>query len=276
MGKASYYIGILLLILSVSFVIYQYKKDNNNESAIAKITNADRTNDKQKSNLLSNRDIDLIKIDGFEHENMSKLGQLREQFTISLHMAYIGIHSLSNQTEAKIRSAEDIDETYRRVIIELQNARKTLDMNTVMSEKLESLITTARESNVQNQETIDYLYDEINNIDVLYNHSIENLDKAESSENTNNEDVFNKAWIDSMINRIGSPNPYRYATQDDFDYYTAKYIRDYLKVNMKQDKEIVIVKMEKARNIAEQLMDAAPEDKKELSNSLKEALKQLK
>lgn len=279
MRKGSYYIGIIFLIFSISFVIHQYKKESDNESAIAKVANLENTNNlnhEEKLNLLSNRDMDLIQIDGFEHENMSRIGQLREQFTLSLHMAYIGIHSLSKLDDNKKRTFKNNEETYNRVITELENALKTLNSNTEMSNKLEQLITKASTSKVENTEIIDELYKEIHYIDNLYNKSLPSIDKSETNQSVENEKLSTEVWLNSMIDRVGSHNPYAYATQDDFDYYTAKYIRDYLKTNMYDGKENMIVKVEKSRNIAEQLMKASPEERKQLTNMLKDSLKLLK
>src|SRR5699024_12645243 len=91
MSRCIYYIGILLVILSVGVVIYQLKKDPNDEAGAktVEVSNNKISDEKKNTNLLKNRDLDIIQMKGFEHENDSKKGQLREQYEISLNMTYI-------------------------------------------------------------------------------------------------------------------------------------------------------------------------------------------
>ena len=279
MGRGIYYIGVFLVIMSVGLVIYQLKKDPNDEAGAktVELSNSTVDEDKKNTNLLTNRDLDIIQMKGFEHENTSKKGQLREQFTISLHMAYIGVQSLNiknpDSNETKEQVIEQNEETLNHVLKELQNAKDALDEDTIVHGKLTEIINKAKDINLENKDALKQYQEAVYSIDKHFKDTIDD----KSHQNPSHTKLPNeKKWLDNMIDRIGSKNPYKFATQDDFDYYTAKYIRDYLLENIKTDNEQRMVKIEKARNLADQLMDVEEANKVEIEKELKKSLKQLK
>lgn len=279
MGRGIYYIGIFLVILSVGVVIYQLKKDPNDEAGAktVEVSNNTISDEKKTTNLLTNRDLDIIQMKGFEHENDSKKGQLREQFAISLHMAYIGVQSLNikstNSNETREHVIEQNEETLNHVLKELRNAQEALNEDTIIYDKLVKIIDNAKDINIENKDALEKYQDAVFSIDKHFKDTIDDKNHEKSGlEKQPNE----KKWLENMINRIGSQNPYKYATQEDFDYYTAKYIRDYLIENINTGNEQKIVKIEKARNLADQLMSAEGNNKDEIEKELKKSLKQLK
>src|SRR5699024_1709687 len=175
MGRGIYYIGVFLVIMSVGLVIYQLKKDSNDEAGAKTVELINSTvdedkkkkveikkktvdEDKKNTKLIKNRDLDIIQMKGFEHENTSKKGQLREQFTISLHMAYIGVQSLNiknpDSNETKEQVIEQNEETLNHVLKELQNAKDALDEDTIVHGKLTEIIDKAKDINLENKDAL--------------------------------------------------------------------------------------------------------------------------
>src|SRR5699024_12702016 len=97
-----------------NFVLKKEPNDKAKDKTV-ELSNSTVDEDKKNTKVLTNRDLDIIQMKGYEHENTSKKGQLREQFTISLHMAYIGVQSLNiknpDSNETKEQVIEQNEET---------------------------------------------------------------------------------------------------------------------------------------------------------------------
>src|SRR5699024_12574788 len=104
----------------------------------------------------------IIQMKGFEHENDSKKGQLREQFAISLHMAYIGVQSLNikstNSNETREHVIEQNEETLNHVLKELRNAQEALNEDTIIYDKLVKIIDKDRKSTRLNSSHVSISY----------------------------------------------------------------------------------------------------------------------